>query len=182
MMTRTSLAGMAACALLLGACAAKPPTQTPVLVQTPPRVVVVADPQLTELLAYQSALRLMTPSELAKAQLDLAKADHAPHNTIRRAMLQATVRAPGDLARAQALLEPLATATATAKDAQLLAPLAQLLGSQYAELRRQEDSIDKLNTQLRDAQRRIDQLNEKLEALKNIERSLSVRPAAGAAK
>lgn len=32
-------------------------TQTPRLVQTPPRVVVVMDPQLTELLAYQSALR-----------------------------------------------------------------------------------------------------------------------------
>ncbi|MBW3509824.1 hypothetical protein KO539_12870 [Janthinobacterium sp. NKUCC06_STL] len=172
---------MAACALLLGACAAKPPIQTPVLVQTPPRVVVVVmDPQLTELLAYQSALRLMTPSELVKAQLDLAKADHAPHNTLRRAMLQAALRGPGDLARAQALLEPLATATG--KDAQLLAPLAQLLGSQYAELRRQEESIDKLNTQLRDAQRRNDLLNEKLEALKNIERSLSVRPAAGAPK
>lgn len=180
MMTRTSLAGMAACALLLGACAAKPSTQTPVLVQTPPRVVVVMAPQLTELLAYQSALRLMTPSELVKAQLDLAKADHAPSNTIRRAMLQATLRGPGDLARAQALLEPLATATG--KDAQLLAPLVQLLSSQYAELRRQDESIDKLNAQLRDAQRRNDLLNEKLEALKNIERSLSVRPAAGAPK
>ena len=180
MMTRTSLAGMAACALLLGACAAKPTIQTPVLVQTPPRVVVVMAPQLTELLAYQSALRLMTPSELVKAQLDLAKADHAPSNTIRRAMLQATLRGAGDLARAQALLEPLLAATG--KDAQLLAPLVQLLSGQYAELRRQDESIDKLNGQLRDAQRRIEQLNEKLEALKNIERSLSVRPAAGAPK
>ncbi|MGK5068365.1 hypothetical protein [Janthinobacterium sp. RT4P48] len=180
MMTRISVAAMAASALLLSACATQPARQTPVLVQTPPRVVVVADPQLTDLLAYQSALRLMTPSELAKAQADLAKAEHAPQNTIRRAMLHAAVRGTGDLARAQALLEPLLTATG--KDAQLLAPLAQLLSSQYAELRRQEDSIDKLNAQLRDAQRRIDLLNEKLEALKNIERSLSVRPAAGAPK
>ena len=180
MMTRISVAGMAACAVLLGACAAKPPLQTPVLVQTPPRVVVVTDPQLGELLAYQNSLRLMTPSELAKAQADLAKADSAPHNTLRRAMLQASVHGPGDLARAQALLEPLLTAAG--KEAQLLAPLAQLLSNQYAELRRQEDGIDKLNAQLRDAQRRIDLLNEKLEALKNIERSLSVRPAAGAPK
>lgn len=180
MMTRISVAAMAASALLLSACATQPARQTPVLVQTPPRVVVVADPQLTDLLAYQSALRLMTPSELAKAQADLAKAEHAPQNTIRRAMLHAAVRGTGDLARAQALLETLLTATG--KDAQLLAPLAQLLSSQYAELRRQEDSIDKLNAQLRDAQRRIDLLNEKLEALKNIERSLSVRPAAGAPK
>ena len=180
MMTRISVAAMAASALLLSACATQPARQTPVLVQTPPRVVVVADPQLTDLLAYQSALRLMTPSELAKAQADLAKAEHAPQNTIRRAMLHAAVRGTGDLARAQALLEPLLTATG--KDAQLLAPLAQLLSSQYAELRRQDESIDKLNAQLRDAQRRNDLLNEKLEALKNIERSLSVRPAAGAPK
>ena len=179
-MTRISVAAMAASALLLSACATQPARQTPVLVQTPPRVVVVADPQLTDLLAYQSALRLMTPSELAKAQADLAKAEHAPQNTIRRAMLHAAVRGTGDLARAQALLEPLLTATG--KDAQLLAPLAQLLSSQYAELRRQDESIDKLNAQLRDAQRRNDLLNEKLEALKNIERSLSVRPAAGAPK
>jgi uncharacterized coiled-coil protein SlyX len=167
-------------AALLGGCASKPATQTPVLVQTPPRVVVVADPQLTELLAYQASLRLMTPSELVKAQLDLAKADSAPQNTIRAPCCRRPCARTGDLARAQALLEPLLTATG--KDVQLLAPLAQLLSSQYAELRRQEDSIDKLNTQLRDAQRRIDQLNEKLEALKNIERSLSVRPAAGAPK
>jgi hypothetical protein len=182
MMTRTSLAGMAVCALLLGACAAKPPTQTPLLAPTPPRVVVPMDPQLTELLAYQSAVRLMPSSELLKAQQDLAKADHAPHNTIRRAMLLAALRGAGDLARAQALLEPLLTATATGKDAQLLAPLVQLLSNQYGELRRQEENIDKLNTQLRDTQRRNDLLNEKLEALKNIERSLSVRPAAGASK
>ena len=75
------------------------------LVQTPPRIVVVADPKLTELLAYQASVRAMSSSELVKAQLELARADHAPHNTIRRAMLQATLRTPGDLARAQTLLD-----------------------------------------------------------------------------
>lgn len=167
---------MAAGVLLLGGCAAPQIVQKPVLVQAPPRVVVVADPQVAELLAYQNSLRLMTPSELAKAQLDVAKLDHAPQNTVRRAMLQAAVRASGDLARAQALLDTVAQASS--KEAQLLSPLAQVLSAQYAELQRQNDAIDKLNSQLREAQRRNDLLNEKLEGLKNIERSLSVRPGA----
>lgn len=173
-------AALAACALLLAGCAAKPVKQTPVLVQTPPRIVVVADPKLSELLAYQASLRAMTSSELVKAQLELARADHAPHNTVRRAMLQATLRTPGDLARAQALLDSIAQASS--EEAKLLAPLAQFLTGQYADLRRQDEAVERLNGQVREAQRRNDQLNEKLEALKNIERSLSVRPAAGAPK
>lgn len=176
MKTRISAAFVAAGVLLLGGCAAPQVIQKPVLVEAPPRVVVVADPQVAELLAYQNSLRLMTPSELVKAQLDLARLDHAPQNTIRRAMLQATLRTPGDLARAQTLLDTVAQATS--KEAQLLAPLAQVLSAQYGELQRQNDTIDKLNGQLREAQRRNDLLNEKLEGLKNIERSLSVRPGA----
>lgn len=180
MMIKLSAPLLAACALLLAGCAAPPPKQTPVLVQTPPRIVVVADPKLTELLAYQASLRLTTPSELVKVQLELARADHAPQNTIRRAMLQATLRTPGDLARAQTLLDSITQATSD--EAKLLAPLAQFLSGQYADLRRQDEAVERLNGQVREAQRRNDQLNEKLEALKNIERSLSVRPATGAPK
>jgi len=176
MMTRISAASLAAGLLLLSGCATQQVVTKPVVVQAPPRVVLVADPQVAELLAYQNSVRLMTPSELVKAQLDLARLDHAPQNTIRRAIVQATLRTPGDLARAQTLLDTVAQATS--KEAQLLAPLAQVLSAQYAELQRQNDTIDKLNGQLRDAQRRNDQLNEKLEGLKNIERSLSVRPGA----
>ena len=165
-------------AMLLAACAATPVKQTPVLVQTPPRVIVVPDPSVAELLAYYSSVRLMTPSELAKAQQDMAKVDASAKNNLRRAMLAATVHGTGDLARAQALLEPISLST----DEAALAPLAQLLAAHYAETRRQDDAIEKLNSQVRDAQRRNDQLNEKLEGLKNIERSLSVRPAAGAQK
>ncbi|WP_312435885.1 hypothetical protein [Janthinobacterium sp.] len=180
MMTKLPAALLAACALLLAGCAAQPVKQTAVLVQTPPRIVVVADPTLTELLAYQASVRAMSSSELVKAQLELSRADHAPQNTIRRAMLQATLRTPGDLTRAQTLLDSITQASSD--EAKLLAPLAQFLSGQYADLRRQDETVERLNGQVRDAQRRNDQLNEKLEALKNIERSLSVRPAAGAPK
>ena len=175
-----SRAGLVLCAMLLAACAATPVKQTPVLVQTPPRVILVPDPSVAELLAYHASVRLMTPSELAKAQQDMAAADASAKNNLRRAMLAATVHGTGDLVRAQALLEPIIQSTG--KDEQMLAPLAQLLAAHYAETRRQDEAIEKLNGQLRDAQRRNDQLNEKLEGLKNIERSLSVRPAAGAPK
>ena len=58
-------------------------------------------------------------------------------------------------------------------------PLARLLASRYAEQRRLEEQLDKQNQQLRDVQRRLDQTNERLEALKAIERSLTSRsPAA----
>ena len=180
MMTKLPAALLAACALLLAGCAAQPVKQTAVLVQTPPRIVVVADPTLTELLAYQASVRAMSSSELVKAQLELSRADHAPQNTIRRAMLQATLRTPGDLTRAQTLLDSITQASSD--EAKLLAPLAQFLSGQYADLRRQDEAVERLNGQVREAQRRNDQLNEKLEALKNIERSLSVRPAAGAPK
>src|SRR5471032_2574634 len=173
-----SRAGLVLCAMLLAACAATPVKQTPVLVQTPPRVILVPDPSVAELLAYHASVRLMTPSELAKAQQDMAAADASAKNNLRRAMLAATVHGTGDLARALALLEPISLNT----DEAALAPLAQLLAFHFAETRRQDEAIEKLNSQVRDAQRRNDQLNEKLEGLKNIERSLSVRPAAGAPK
>ena len=52
------------------------------------------------------------------------------------------------------------------------APWARLLAGRAAEQRRLEEQFDRLAQQLRDSQRRIDQLSEKLEALKAIERSL----------
>ena len=61
-------------------------------------------------------------------------------------------------------------------DAQVLKPFAQFLLASNAELRRLNEQADKLVQQNKDAQRRIDQLNETLEALKAIERSLPARP------
>lgn len=62
---------------------------------------------------------------------------------------------------------------------------AWLLQALLSEQRRQQEQLDRVNTQLRDqqrdSQRRIDQLNEKLEALKSIERSLNQRATPPAA-
>lgn len=81
---------------------------------------------------------------------------------------------PAELARALAEPDPQAgTAAATLRRAMLLAA---------ADARRQDEAQEKFALQLREAQRRNEQLAEKLEALKNIERALSVRAPAPASQ
>jgi hypothetical protein len=57
-----------------------------------------------------------------------------------------------------------------------LHPLARALASQYQERLKLESQNDKLLQQLKDSQRRSSELQEKLDALTDIERSLPVRP------
>jgi hypothetical protein len=54
-------------------------------------------------------------------------------------------------------------------------PLARLLAGAIDEQRRLEDLLDQQAAQRRDTQRAIQQLTEKLEALKAIERSMNTR-------
>jgi peptidoglycan hydrolase CwlO-like protein len=166
-----------ACLLALTACASKP-VAPPVVVVPSVRTVIVHDQALNDLLDYQAGLRLLPAAELAKAQQEAGKQDSkrdlSGKAIVRRAMLLAALHGPGDLGRAQGLLDGLIQSAVA--DDQQYKPLAQFLSNTYADLRRQDDAADKLNLQIRDAQRRNDQLNEKLEALKNIERSLSLRP------
>ena len=76
---------------------------------------------------------------------------------------------------------PSGVAANASAEAQSLQPLARVLAVRYAEQRRVEDDRDRQVTQVRDAQRRIDQLNERIEALRAIERSFA-RPSTPAAQ
>jgi len=93
---------------------------------------------------------------------------------MRRALLLSQGRSGSELAQAAAQLD--VVAVATEPQAEPLKPLAALLSARIAEQRRLQDSVDKLAQQLRDSQRRNEQLNEKLEALKAIEQTLPVKP------
>ncbi len=137
---------------------------------------------LGELLSYQNGLRQQGYAELNRAMQGLSNQTASQGVMLRRAMLLAAMRGPGDLSRAQLLADTVAQSAGA--DEHGYRPLAQLLSANYADARRQEDTLDKLDKltiQVREAQRRNDLLNEKLEALKNIERSLSVRPVLPAA-
>lgn len=145
----------------------------------PLRPLDAADLAARRVLAAHDALRRLGPAELAaeiarlQAQLPGAAAAQAPALALELALALAQNRQPGDLARALALLEPIARTPNAAQ--QPWQPIARLLYSRLAEQRRQEELLERLAAQLRDSQRQTLQLQDKLEALKAIERSLLQR-------
>ena len=141
-----------------------------------PEAVVFASGMTLRMLAYAERVRVMPPAELTQEATRLGDAA-SPETQIQLSLVLSQLRQLPELIRAQELL---ARVLGNA-DAQPLHPLARLLASRYAEQRRLEEQLDKQNQQLRDVQRRLDQTNERLEALKAIERSLTSRqPAAPA--
>jgi enoyl-CoA hydratase/carnithine racemase len=83
---------------------------------------------------------------------------------------------PADTARALGLLQRVINNPAPESTA--LKPLARLLATRLGTQRRLEDTVERQGQQLRDHQRRIEQLSERLEAMRAIERSLTTRPKA----
>ena len=171
---------------LLGACAtpsppppAEPPPPVPPTVAsqpTPAADLAITPSGVEILLAYHQNLRALNPAEIARELANLNSQAKTPMLAMRKAMVLSMSRATNDLTLAQIHLD--SVLSSTDQDAEALKPLARLLGTQWSEQRRLSDSLDRLNTQARDNQRKTDQLNEKLEALKAIERTLPASPAA----
>lgn len=160
--------------------AAPPPPAMSMPVQGGQPGAVVPDGRTAQLavLAHSDRLRRMPPNELAQelARLsEIPEAQRQPGEDMQLALALAQTRAPADLARAQVLLQRVIANPR--EDARGLQPLAALLLARFAEQRRVEDLLDKQTQQVREQQRRIEQLNERLEAVRAIERSLTSRPA-----
>jgi hypothetical protein len=143
-------------ALLLAACQTPPPAPEPAPPPPPPLACPAPPPP---------------PPEVADLKATLVYAED-----LRRALALSQGRSGAELAQTAVQLD--AAAASTDAQAEALKPLAVLLAARITEQRRLLDSVDKLNQQLRDAQRRNDQLNEKLEALKAIEQKLPATPGA----
>ena len=124
-------------------------------------------------LVYADRVRAMSGTELNQEVARLGN-PYVPASQLQLALVLAQLRQTPELIRAQELLTRL-LANPDA-EAQALHPLARLLASRYGEQRRLEDLVEKQNQQTRDVQRRLDQTNERLEALKAIERSMTSRP------
>jgi hypothetical protein len=170
--------------LLCSACALhRPPepAQLPAMPETVVHAPITVMPAPTDvvgpLLAYHQSLRKMTQGELIKEISGLSLQQKSAKNLLQSGMALMLTRSPGDLARAQAQFD--AVAGANEAEAAPLKSLAQLLSSYCAEQRRLADHADKLNAQLKEGQRKNEQLNDMLEALKAIERGLPVRPSSG---
>lgn len=133
---------------------------------------------VARMLTYAERVRQMQPPELNQEAARLAAPGDAtaPGNQLQLSLVLSQLRQLPELVRAQELL---ARVLANAgPDAQALHSLARLLAFRYGEQRRLEEQLEKERQQTRDVQRRLDQTNERLEALKAIERSLTTRPPA----
>lgn len=128
--------------------------------------------------AIQARIASTPPEQWPANAAALGDGRASPEQSVELALLLGLMRA--DITRALDLLQ--GVLQRTEPEARAWQGPAWLLQALLSEQRRQQEQIDRVNTQLRDqqrdSQRRIDQLNEKLEALKSIERSLNQRPAA----
>jgi hypothetical protein len=196
-----SSAGAGLCALCAAACSllhpapapapAPPPTAAPqpapvpapaleaAVVATPSDPANGADLAARRLLAYHERVRQMSTVDVAVevtrlgALVSSPDSRASPDDVLALALALVQQHNPGDLARASSLLEPLAQDVSPPSPWQ---PLARLLAARIAEQRRLEEQLDRLTAQRRDTQRAIQQLTEKLEALKAIERSMTTHP------
>jgi len=143
-----------------------------------------ADVAARRFLAYHEQLRQMSATDLGNEVTRLNgvvsnTATAAPADTVLElALALAQQHNAGDLARAIALLEPVTRSSAP--ELQPWQGLARLLLGRVTEQRRLEDQLARELTQRREQQRSLQQLNEKLEALKAIERSMTTRPPGAA--
>lgn len=133
---------------------------------------------VSPLLAYADRLRSLPGPELAQEITRLGNAASAG-DQLRLALTLSQTRQLPDLVRAQDLLQR--ALANNSEEARPLHALARLLAARFAEQRRLEDQLERQNQQLRELQRRLEQTQDKLDALKEIERSLSNRPAAAPA-
>ena len=132
-----------------------------------------------QVLAYSEKVRMLAPGDLALEITRQTEAGEVPQAQVQLAIALLQTHLPADTARSLGLLQKvLATETPAAK---ALHPLTRLLAARAFDQRRLEEQIERQNQQLRDTQRRIDQLNERLEAMRAIERSLTAPRPGGSA-
>lgn len=161
-------------ALAEGASSPPPPPAPPAAPRAAaPAASPVTVPALAAAVAYADRLRNLGPAELAAEQAQIGEPGSSPERLMQLALVLTQTHAPADTARALGLLQRLSASSAP--EAVEMRPLARLLIGRLLEARRLEEQNDRLAQQLRDAQRRIDVLTDRLEAMRAIERSLTPR-------
>lgn len=170
-------------ALLLAGCGAWAPRaqERPQAVETvpatppaPPPPAPVQPPPLKDILAYAHRAARFTPAELAAELARLTpQQDASAQQQLELALALGQTRQPADTARALALVQRV---IARSDGPPAYRALARLLENFYLQQRRLEDQADRQAQQVRELQRKTDQLNERLEAMRAIERSLNTRP------
>ena len=125
---------------------------------------------LESAIGYAERVRSLAPADLAQEVQRLGDTPYSPLRATQLALALAQSRTPASTARAQSLLQRVQADPTS--DAAGLQPFARLIAAQLTEQRRADEQAERQAQQLRDAQKRIDQLNDRLEAVRAIERSL----------
>lgn len=156
-------------------------TTSPTVVAAAPSLVTTIDnvgehEATASLLRYADRVRALMPAELTLEIASLGDPGTQPLRQMQLAVALMHSNQAVDTARALGLLQRV-TASTTA-DAAPYRPLARLIAHRLLEQRKLEDALERHAQQLREQQRRIEQLTERLEAMRAIERSLNNRAPA----
>ena len=182
--------GLGALVLAVAGCQTPPPPPPP---EPPPKPVVMEvhcapavdedDVAARHFFTTQNRLSTLNTADLS-AEANKPIEPGSVEAQVDQAIALGLTHTPGDLQRAQAIVDQVIHNTAPQADP-WRAP-ARLLASMYADQRRAEELAERNAQALRDAQResqrKLDQVNEKLEQRKAIERSLNARPGGTAQK
>lgn len=134
---------------------------------------------VSQLLAFSARVATLSGPELSGEIARLTPVqDESIQRQLELAMALGQTRQPVDTARALGLVQRALSQKGLTAGQQAF---GRLLETRFLNTRRLEDLVDRQAQQLREAQRRNDQLNERLEAMRAIERSLNARPGAPAA-
>jgi hypothetical protein len=167
---------IAALLMLLAGCAATPPASTQSAVMPAAPAAASDDAAVLPALAYYQMIQRMTPAQINRERLVLAALPPTPNTQVRTAMVLGHPRGQQDLTKALALLEGVLKSADPA--ALGLHPLARLLADNYAERQKLDSQLEKQGQQLKDSQRKAVELQEKIDSLAEIERTLPQRPRA----
>jgi hypothetical protein len=156
---------------VLAACAAPAPAP----VKTPVDPVAAPARSLSDsLLAYHRSLDNASQADLSKELAALSYAPAGAETEVRKAIVLGAMRDSARLARARTILA--GVLLMDDPDALALRPLVEWMINNNTELRRLALQGDRQAQQLKELQRRFDQSNEKLEAMKRIESSQPASP------
>ncbi len=127
-------------------------------------------------LTYYQELGRLTPGALGRERTILVAVPQTPYTQIRMAMLLGHPRVQQDLGKALSLLDSVLKSTDPA--AVPFQPLARQIADNYLERIKLEGQFEKQAQTLRESQRKATELQEKLDSLADIERTLTPRSRA----
>jgi len=125
-------------------------------------------------LNYCQFILRMTPVELGRERTVLAALPQNPNTQLRMAMLLGAPRVPQDLVKAQVLLDQILKSSDPLAVA--LHPLARLIADNYTERQKWEGLAERQSLALNESQRKAADLQEKIDRLADIERTLPAKP------